>query len=75
METELCFASDATRTSAKRLGLRGNPCAYFDQTMSTGPKQVVILGGDFAGVYTARCLEKLLRSEEASITLINRGNY
>src|SRR6266567_8341951 len=43
--------------------------------MSTAPKQVVILGGGFAGVYTARCLEKLLRPEEASITLINRENY
>src|SRR5882762_349295 len=43
--------------------------------MSTDPKQVVILGGGFAGVYTARYLEKLLRSEEASITLINRENY
>jgi len=43
--------------------------------MSTGPKQILILGGGFAGVYTARCLEKLLRSEEASITLINRENY
>ena len=43
--------------------------------MSTDLKQVVILGGGFAGVYTARYLEKLLRSEEASITLINRENY
>ena len=75
MEAELCFASDATRTSAKRLGLRGNPCADLDQIMSTDPKQVVILGGGFAGVYTARYLEKLLRAEEASITLINRENY
>jgi NADH dehydrogenase len=40
-----------------------------------GPKQIVILGGGFAGVYTARYLEKLLRSEESSITLINRENY
>jgi NADH:ubiquinone reductase (H+-translocating) len=40
-----------------------------------GPKQILILGGGFAGVYTARYLEKLLRSEEASITLINRENY
>ena len=39
------------------------------------PKQVLILGGGFAGVYTARYLEKLLRAEEASITLINRENY
>jgi NADH:ubiquinone reductase (H+-translocating) len=43
--------------------------------MGADPKQVLILGGGFAGVYTARCLEKLLRSEEASITLINRENY
>ena len=43
--------------------------------MSTGPKQVLILGGGFAGVYTARYLEKLLRPEEACITLINRENY
>src|SRR5215472_5955777 len=44
-------------------------------TMSTGPKQVLILGGGFAGVYAARYLEKLLRPEEASITLVNRENY
>ncbi len=43
--------------------------------MSTDPKQILILGGGFAGVYTARYLEKLLRAEEASITLINRENY
>jgi CRP-like cAMP-binding protein len=43
--------------------------------MSGDPKQIIILGGGFAGVYTARYLEKLLRPEEASITLINRENY
>ena len=43
--------------------------------MSTVPKQILILGGGFAGVYTARHLEKLLRPEEALITLINRENY
>ena len=43
--------------------------------MNTCPKQVLILGGGFAGVYTARYLEKLLRPEEACITLINRENY
>src|ERR1700739_1131453 len=43
--------------------------------MSTDPKQILILGGGFAGVYTARYLEKMLRPEEASITLINRENY
>src|SRR5438128_3439982 len=64
----------AARTSA-RPGRRGDPCADFDQIMSTDPKQVVILGGGFAGVYTARYLEKFLRGEQASITLINRENY
>lgn len=43
--------------------------------MSAGPNRILILGGGFAGVYTARYLEKLLRAEEASITLINRENY
>src|ERR1700738_4119125 len=43
--------------------------------MSAGPKQVLILGGGFAGVYTARRLVKPLRPKEASITLINRENY
>src|ERR1700747_3337588 len=43
--------------------------------MSGDPKQILILGGGFAGVYTARYLEKLLRPEEASVTLINRENY
>lgn len=38
-------------------------------------KQIVILGGGFGGVYTARCLERLLRPEEADISLINRENY
>ncbi len=38
-------------------------------------KQIVILGGGFGGVYTARCLEKLLRAEEADISLVNRENY
>jgi NADH dehydrogenase len=43
--------------------------------MCKNPKRVVILGGGFAGVYTARYLEKLLRPQEVSITLINRENY
>jgi NADH:ubiquinone reductase (H+-translocating) len=43
--------------------------------MSTVPKQILILGGGFAGVYTARHLEKLLRPDDALITLINRENY
>ncbi len=43
--------------------------------MSPDRKQIVILGGGFAGVYTARYLEKLLRPDEANITLVNRENY
>ena len=43
--------------------------------MSMEPKQILILGGGFAGVYTARYLEKMLRPEEANITLVNRENY
>jgi NADH dehydrogenase len=43
--------------------------------MAAAKKQIVILGGGFAGVYTARTLEKLLRREEADICLVNRENY
>src|SRR5260370_16393020 len=43
--------------------------------MSTVPKQILVLGGAFAGVYTARYLEKLHRPEEAALTLVNRENY
>jgi NADH dehydrogenase len=42
---------------------------------TTPPQKIVILGGGFAGVYTARYLEKLLRPAEAAITLVNRENY
>src|SRR5271166_4943245 len=42
---------------------------------STNKKQILILGGGFAGVYTARYLEKLLKPEQANITLVNRENY
>src|ERR1700676_4675001 len=41
-----------------------------------GPKkQIVILGGGFGGVYTARMLENLLGRDEADIVLVNRENY
>ena len=43
--------------------------------MATGAKEILILGGGFGGVYTARALEKILRPEEANITLVNRENY
>src|SRR5579864_2234357 len=43
--------------------------------MSANKKQIVILGGGFGGVYTARCLERILRPDEADICLINRENY
>src|SRR3954451_17216283 len=39
------------------------------------PKRVLILGGGFAGVYTARALERLLQPHEAELTLVNRENY
>ena len=43
--------------------------------MSAIKKQIVILGGGFGGVYTARALERLLRPEEADLCLVNRENY
>src|SRR5271154_3432259 len=38
-------------------------------------KQIVVLGGGFAGVYTARTLEKLTKPDEAVVSLVNRENY
>lgn len=43
--------------------------------MPDSRKQILILGGGFGGIYVARHLEKLLRPEDASITLVNRENY
>src|ERR1035438_5950445 len=43
--------------------------------MADHAKRVVILGGGFGGVYTARHLQKLLTPDEVSIRLVNRENY
>lgn len=41
-----------------------------------GRKRIIILGGGFAGVYTAQRLEKLLRRrDDVDIVLVNRENY
>lgn len=37
--------------------------------------KIVIVGGGFGGIYTARHLDKLFTSEEAEIVLINKNNY
>jgi NADH dehydrogenase len=39
------------------------------------PARIVILGGGFAGIGTARTLERVLRPEEATITIVSRENY
>lgn len=43
--------------------------------MGSSEKRILILGGGFGGVYTARRLEKLLKPKEASLSLVNRENY
>lgn len=43
---------------------------------STAKQQIVILGGGFAGVYTAMYLERLLRRRpEIELSLVSRENY
>jgi NADH dehydrogenase len=44
--------------------------------MRDGKKQILILGGGFGGVYTARELEKGLgANSDVEITLVNRDNF
>ena len=44
--------------------------------MGMGRKQIVILGGGFGGLYTARELEKKLGADpDVEITLVNRDNF
>ena len=43
--------------------------------MANTSKRIVIVGGGFGGVYTARYLEKRLPRGAAEISLINRENY
>lgn len=38
-------------------------------------KRIVIIGGGFGGIHTARTLDKLLRPGEAEVCLVNRENY
>jgi NADH dehydrogenase len=43
--------------------------------MPTHKKRILILGGGFAGMYTAKHLERILKPEEAEISLVNQENY
>ena len=38
-------------------------------------KRIVVLGGGFAGLHLVRRLERRLRRDEASVTLVDRQNY
>jgi NADH dehydrogenase len=41
----------------------------------SAPKQIVVLGGGFAGLHLVRRLERRLKAGEASVTLVDRQNY
>jgi len=60
--------SDATRTSARHAVGAVILAPDFDQTMSTDPKQILISAAGSQAFTLRDCLEKLLRSEQASIT-------
>jgi NADH dehydrogenase len=38
-------------------------------------RRIVIVGGGFGGAYCAQTLERLLRSDEADVVLLDRNNY
>src|SRR5262245_39854088 len=49
---------------------------FGSDDMTKEKKRIVILGGGFAGVYTAQYLEKELgRGDDFEIVLINKENY
>jgi NADH dehydrogenase len=41
----------------------------------SAPKQIVVLGGGFAGLHLVRRLERRLHRGEAAVTLVDRQNY
>lgn len=43
--------------------------------MASNMKNILILGGGFGGVYTARHLNKILKPDEASVTIVSQENY
>ena len=52
------------------------PPAVLEQTISAkAPKQILIIGGGYAGFYTAWKLEKLLRRDEAEVTMVDPLPY
>ena len=64
----------------ERRQFAGNPSARggIEAAMTSGMTRIVILGGGFGGVYTARHLEKSLTRAEhgrVEITLVSKENY
>ncbi|MEK9578840.1 MAG: hypothetical protein VW008_05765, partial [Aquiluna sp.] len=52
------------------------PPAVLEQTINPAkPKQILIIGGGYAGFYTAWKLEKLLTKGEAEVTLVDPLPY
>src|SRR5579863_5229432 len=43
--------------------------------MPNQKKRILILGGGFAGMYTAKHLESILKPGEATISIVNQENY
>src|SRR5919197_337791 len=55
---------------------QGKKSEHRGTEMRDGKKQIVILGGGFGGLYTARELEKSLGPDSGvEVTLVNRDNF
>src|SRR5690349_10978141 len=54
-------------TRAIRLG----KCDYGVMAVKSEPTRILILGGGYVGLYTAYGLQKMLRANEASVTVVD----
>jgi len=59
----------------EKCNLWSSTSAVWGLSVEMNPARIVILGGGFAGLATARALERRLKVDEAVITVVSRENF